>query len=308
MTSDGRFIDTAIATLDGEASHQRPPEYTPVLRSVPPPIKGPVWIWSIPTYFFVGGIGGAAMTMGMVAQVVGGGRLYHFDQKCRWTGAVAGGIGSALLIHDLGRKMRFLNMLRVFRPSSPMSVGSWVLALATPLSLASAVIPSCTLSHMSGVGAGILGIPLATYTGVLIGNTAVPIWSATRRSLPVLFGASAVVSMASLFDFLSLDPQERRIIHRFGIAGRVAEIAASAVLEGEAHTVPGASRPLRDGFTGTLWNAATACAITGLAVSLIPGNHRAKRVATGVLGLAGSLCVRFAIFYAGKRSAREARP
>jgi formate-dependent nitrite reductase membrane component NrfD len=302
-----RFIDTSIATLDGEASHQRPPEYSPALTTVPPPIKPPVWIWSIPVYFFVGGIGGAAMTMGMVAQVVGGRKLFAFDQRCRWTGAIAGGVGSALLIHDLGRKGRFLFMLRVLRPTSPMSVGSWVLALATPLSLASAVLRG-ELSHLAGIGAGVLGIPLATYTGVLIGTTAVPLWSATRRSLPILFGASAVASMASLFDLMPLGPRERRIIHRFGTAGRVAELAATAALERDAHAVHGAARPLRDGFSGALWNTAAICAVAGLAVSLIPGNSRAKRLTRGVLGLTGGLCLRLAIFYAGKRSAREARP
>jgi len=308
MPADGRFIDTQIATLEGEASHQRPPEQTPALTRVPPPIKGPVWVWSIPAYFFVGGIGGAAMTMGMTAQVFGARGMGPFDQRCRWTGAVAGGLGSALLVFDLGRKTRFLNMLRVFRPTSPMSVGSWVLALATPLSLASAVLPVCSLSYAAGIGSGLLGIPLATYTGVLIGNTVVPLWSATRRTLPILFGASAVASMASLFELMPLDRRERRIVHRFGTMGRIAEITAAAALEREAHAVPGAIRPLRDGFSGTLWNAATICAVAGLAVSAIPGNHRAKRIATGVLGLAGGVAVRFAIFYGGKRSAREARP
>jgi formate-dependent nitrite reductase membrane component NrfD len=308
MTADGRFIDTEIATLEGEASHQRPPAEAPALTKVPPPIKGPVWVWSIPTYFFVGGIGGAAMTMGMAAQVFGSRGMGRFDQRCRWTGAVAGGLGSALLIYDLGRKTRFLNMLRVFRPTSPMSVGSWVLALATPLSLASAVLPVCSLSYAAGVGSGLLGIPLATYTGVLIGNTVVPLWSATRRSLPILFAASAVASMASLFELMPLDARERRIVHRFGTIGRVAEIAAAAELEREAHAVPGAARPLRDGFSGTLWNAATVCAVAGLVVSAIPGNHRAKRLATGLLGLVGGAAIRFAIFYGGKRSVRGFSP
>jgi formate-dependent nitrite reductase membrane component NrfD len=291
----------SIPTLEGEAAGQQAPERTPALTTVPPPIKPPVWIWSVPTYFFVGGIGGAAMTMGMVAQIFGGRDLRKFDQRCRWTGAIAGGVGTALLIHDLGRKGRFIFMLRVFRPTSPMSVGSWVLALATPLSLASAVLRG-TPGRAAGIGAGLLGMPLATYTGVLIGNTAVPLWSATRRSLPILFGASAVASMASLFELLPLGDRERRVVARFGMAGRIAEIAGMAQFEREAHRVPHAARPLRDGFSGALWNAAAICAISGLAISVVPGNHRAKRVASGVVGLLAGACLRFAIFYAGKRS------
>ena len=72
------------------------------------------------------------MVLGLATQLFGGRRLRGFDERCRWIGAIGGGVGSALLIYDLGRKSRFLNMLRVFRPTSPMSVGSWVLAAATP--------------------------------------------------------------------------------------------------------------------------------------------------------------------------------
>src|SRR5690349_16210298 len=141
-----------------------------------PVLKPPVWIWTIPAYMFVGGIAGAAMTMGYAVQLVGGRRLRAFDERCRWIGAIGGGVGTVLLIADLGRKGRFLAMLRVFRRTSPMSVGSWVLALATPLSAGSALL---TLSrgwlwaagYGAGIGAGILGMPLATYTAVLLSNT-----------------------------------------------------------------------------------------------------------------------------------------
>ena len=77
------------------------------------------------------------MTMGLAVQLFGGPRLRRFDEKCRWIGAVGGGVGTVLLISDLGRKARFLAMLRILRVSSPMSIGSWVLALATPLSAGS---------------------------------------------------------------------------------------------------------------------------------------------------------------------------
>src|SRR4029077_20345427 len=128
----------------------------------------------------------------------------------------------ALLIYDLGRKSRFLFMMRVFRPTSPMSIGSWVLALATPLSLASAILPGW-LSRPAGVGAGLLGMPLATYTAVLLGNTAIPLWNEVRSPLPFLFPASAVASLASVFDLMPLDTRERSIVFRFGLVGRVAE-------------------------------------------------------------------------------------
>ena len=304
--NDGRLIDTSLATLDGEAATQLRPEFRPNPHAGRAILKQPVWVWSIPAYFFVGGVGGAAMTLGFAAQLFGGRELRNFDERCRWIGAIAGGVGSALLIYDLGRKSRFLFMVRVFRPTSPMSVGSWVLALATPLSLASAVLPN-VLSLPAGIGAGLLGMPLATYTAVLLGNTAIPLWNEVRRSLPFLFAASAVASLASVFDVMPLNARERRIVSRFGLAGRLAEIAASAAVENAAHRRPGLAKPLRDGFSGTLWNTATICVVASLVVSVLPIGGRGKRFASGVLGIFGGASLRFAIFYAGKRSARDAR-
>src|SRR5690349_16774311 len=198
-----------------------------------PTIKPPAWIWAVPAYFYVGGVAGAAMVLAFAGQLLGGRKLRRFEEHCRWIGAIGGGVGTALLIWDLGRKERFLFMLRVFRPTSPMSVGSWVLAAATPLSGASAIL-SGRLGWLTGVCAGLLGLPLATYTAVLLGNTAIPLWSESRRVLPFLFGSSAVASLASVFDLMDLTERERRIMFRFGTVGRVAELAAAAAMESSA--------------------------------------------------------------------------
>lgn len=325
--NDGRNIDLRIATLEGEASHQytapgyNAPENKGVARSSEslgltyydkPAIKPPVWIWSIPTYFFVGGVAGASMTLAMAAQLLGGPKLRTFDERCRWVGAIGGGVGSALLVHDLGRKMRFLYMLRIFRASSPMSIGSWVLAIATPLSAGSALLTLGNgwvrrLGQAAGIGAGILGMPLATYTAVLIGNTAVPVWLASRRSLPLLFGASSVASMASVFECMPLGERECAIVHRFGLAGRVGELAAARAVERDASEIPRVGRPLREGLAGSLWTAGKILTVSSLAVSLIPGRSRTKRTISGTLGILAGLCVRFSVFYAGKVSALDPR-
>lgn len=275
-----------------------------------PVLKPPVWIWTIPTYFFVGGVAGAAMTMGLAVQVAGGRRLRRFDERCRWVGAIGGGIGSVLLIADLGRKERFLGMLRVFRASSPMSVGSWVLALATPLSAGSALL---TLSrgvlrpvgYAAGIGAGILGMPLATYTAVLLSNSAVPIWLATRESLPLLFGASSAASLAAVFDLMPLGPEPRAIMRRFGIAGRIAELAAATVVEREACTDPTVGQPLHRGVSGALWTAAKVLTTASLVLTLMPGKKPAARKAAGICGVLGGLALRFAVFHAGKASSLD---
>jgi formate-dependent nitrite reductase membrane component NrfD len=277
-----------------------------------PVLKPPVWIWTVPTYFFVGGAAGAAMTMGLAVQLFGSPRLRGLDEKCRWIGAVGGGVGSALLIADLGRKARFLAMLRVLRISSPMSIGSWVLALATPLSAGSALLtlsggPLWYLGYGAGIGAGVLGMPLATYTAVLLSHSAVPIWLATRTSLPFLFAASSAASLASVLDLMPLENQERAIVKRFGIAGRAAELLAAEIVLSEAEENRQVGRPLREGISGALWTAAKVLTVSSLVLTILPGKSVACRRAAGVCGILGSLALRFAIFHAGKASALDPR-
>jgi formate-dependent nitrite reductase membrane component NrfD len=226
---------------------------------------------------------------------------------------VGSAVGGGLLVADLGRPSRFLNMLRVFRPSSPMSVGSWVLAGVAPAAGAAAVTSGSggalgVLGDAAGLAAGALGVPLAGYTAVLLSNTAVPIWQGARRSLPALFVSSGVATAASLLGMLDLTDREERAVRRFGIAGRVAELAASQVVARGAGRVEAVGRPLHEGVAGTLWRASEALTAASLALSLVPGRRtRLRRVAEGALGAAGSLAMRFAVFHAGKASARDPR-
>jgi formate-dependent nitrite reductase membrane component NrfD len=327
---DGRNIDAAVGALSGEGSQQetRAPGSTApaeTFSSVPsiwegrqfeptyygrPAIKSPVWIWTIPAYFFVGGLAGAAMVLGSAAQVLGGTRMRLFAQRCHWTGATAGGIGSALLIADLGRPGRFLNMLRVFRPASPMSVGSWVLAAATPCSLGAALFYRHrgllgNLGELGGYGAGVLGIPLAGYTGVLLANTAIPVWQQSRRSLPVLFMGSSMASAASILNLVPLPPGADDVVHTFGVAGSVIELAAGRAMEREASRVKQVGKPLSQGAAGMLWTTAKVLTAASLVASVLPGQSRRKRRLSGMLGVLGSLCLRFAVFHAGQVSSRD---
>ena len=332
-SDDGRYIDPSVGTLSGEGSHQqtKPARAQPhgaepaqVFSSVPsiwegqqaeptyygkPAIKSPVWIWTIPAYFFVGGLAGAAMALASAAQLFGGKRMTHFAQRAHWVGAVGGGVSSALLIADLGRPSRFLNMLRVFRPTSPMSVGSWVLAAATPCSLGAALFYQSEglLPMLCGTGAAVFGIPLAGYTGVLLANTAVPVWQQGRRSLPVLFTSSSMNSAAGILKLIPLSPGAYDIVHTFGVVGAVVELAASEAFEMEVSQVEQVGKPLREGVSGALWKMAKALTAASLVVALVPGRSRRMRQTAGILAALGSLCLRFALFHAGKVSARDPR-
>ena len=180
-----------------------------------PVVKPPVWTWEVPLYFFFGGIGGMSPVIAL-----GGILFQHVDlaRGAMWTAAIAGAVLSPiLLIMDLGRPQRFLNMLRVFKHRSAMSMGAWILsafgACVVPgliaLELHTHQILPGILDQLLRVAAGtlifasaIFGTLLATYTGVLIGATAIPAWFLHRTLLPIHFGTAGLGSAAALLELL----------------------------------------------------------------------------------------------------------
>ncbi len=328
---DFRQIDSSLAMLTGEAAGQQVEQQDQHLaRAVPKPwpdapavagdptyydrpvLKQPVWIWAVPLYFYVGGLSGAALTMAAAAQLLDGSRLWRFVKDCRLIGGIGGGIGSALLIIDLGRPSRFLNMLRVFRPTSPMSVGAWVLAAAAPVGLGTALWSHKPgfrgrTADFVGLAGGALGMPLAGYTAVLLSNSAIPVWQAGRRPMPFLFVSSSMASLASFYEILGAPRAARTTVTIFGAAGRVAEIAALKAVEKEAAKVERVARPLHRGASGIVLKIAGALNAASLILSLWPGRSRKRQLAAGILGTAGSIALRYGIYYAGCASARDPR-
>jgi polysulfide reductase-like protein len=180
-----------------------------------PVVKPPVWTWEIPIYFFVGGLGG------MSAVIASGAVIFHHLDLARtamWIASIAGTILSPiLLIMDLGRPRLFLNMLRVFKHRSAMSMGAWILTAfgvcAVPglfaLELHAHQVFAGTLGQLLRVTAGVFiccaaisGSLLATYTGVLIGATAIPAWFLHRTQLPIHFGTAGLGCAAALLELL----------------------------------------------------------------------------------------------------------
>ena len=178
-------------------------------------VKPPVWTWQVPLYFFCGGIAG------MSAVIASGAVIFHYVDVARtamWIAAIVGAILSPiLLIMDLGRPHLFLNMLRVFKHRSAMSMGAWILtafgACVVPgliaLELHAHRIFPGTLGQLLRVAAAIFifasaifGTLLATYTGVLIGATAIPAWFLHRTLLPIHFGTAGLGSAAGLLELL----------------------------------------------------------------------------------------------------------
>jgi formate-dependent nitrite reductase membrane component NrfD len=270
-----------------------------------PVIKKSVWSWSIPLYYYVGGTAGGAAVLGGAATLLGRRRYAGLIVRSRWIGTVGAVVSGALLVHDLGKPSRFLNMLRVFRPTSPMNLGSWVLTgFSSAVGLA-AVAPFEALADGAGIAAGALGLVLSGYTGVLVSQTVVPVWQRPHRTLPLLFLASAMSGGASMLNFFPANRAERRTIAIFGAIGQLADLASGQVAEQQIATVPEAVRPLQEGFSGFLWKAGKALTAASLVLALAPGSSRTKRGWIGALGTAGALCLRFGIHHAGQRSAEN---
>jgi formate-dependent nitrite reductase membrane component NrfD len=158
-----------------------------------PLLKPPVWTWEVPLYFFVGGAAGAAAIIGCIAEWTRTDGTLARDAK--WIAAAGGPLSAALLTADHGRPERFINMLRVFKPQSAMSIGSWTLTAFSATSTA-ALAPAAGLPALRAAGAAAgassaaLGAGMLTYTGVLIGATAIPVWHENVRLLPVHLAAS----------------------------------------------------------------------------------------------------------------------
>ncbi|HET9596065.1 MAG TPA: NrfD/PsrC family molybdoenzyme membrane anchor subunit, partial [Anaeromyxobacteraceae bacterium] len=279
----------------------------------------------LPAYFYVGGAAGAAAALGAAAQLATGkaspgpwrrrvpGGEHRLVGRCRFIATGGAALSAVLLIADLGKPMRFLNMLRVFRPTSPMNMGTWILSAfggAMGTSALPHLLPADPLrrriSDAGALAGGLMGLPLCTYTGVLVANTAVPIWQQTRRTLPVLFAASGTAGAASLLELWPPGGEGDRIVRRYAIAGKAMELLLGTVMEREARAVPRVARPLGRGASGALWRASKAFTLAGLVASAIATRRSTGlRRAAGVLGTLGSLSLRFAIMEAGRASARD---
>lgn len=306
-------MSDTLRTQDAPAA-PTPPREGPTYYGRPA-IKEPVWIWSVPAYLFTGGVAGGAATVAGVAQLLDREQLRWLVSRGRWLSMGAGALGTGFLIHDLGRPARFLNMLRVFRPSSAMNMGSWTLATFSGAATTAALAPLVLrnrfgeqVGDLGGLAAMLLGPILGTYTGVLLGDTAVPIWEHTRREMPMLFGASAVAGTADVLDLLQPDVPSEHVTRRMGTAGKAAEITLAERLQKAADDHPEVGRPLHEGVSGDLWTASKVLTAASLATSSVPVPgplRRLRRIVTAVLGIIGAVAMRFALVTAGTASARD---
>ncbi len=282
-----------------------------------PLLKEPAWTPEIPLYFFVGGIAGAAAVVGAIANYTGAERRLVRD--ARWIAAAGAILSPPLLIADLGRPERFLNMLRVFKPRSPMSMGSWTLVGFSGAAAATAFagflhdrygasFPVRVLENAGQAASLAFGLPFSNYTGVLLGATAIPVWNENAGTLPLHFGASGLGAAVSLLELCG--HRKNRALQALAVGAAAFECWEGWRLEGNDAPV---LDPLKYGSSG--WMVRAGGVLSGPVPLLLrlassfSRDQRAGRLRSwaAASSIAGSLLTRIAWVEAGHASARDWR-
>jgi len=269
-----------------------------------PVLKKPVWKWYIPAYFFTGGMAGASSTLAFTARLRGNHRLARRAGLISLAGIAASPV---FLIVDLGKPGRFYNMLRVAKPTSPMSMGTWLISLFGPLSGGAAV--SDVTGVFLGLGrlcealAAFVGPAVSTYTAVLTADTAIPAWHEAWRELPLIFAGGSAAS-AGAAAVLITPAQDAGAARRLVIVGSLLELGADRAMEERLGDL---AEPYRSGTASAPAKAAKALLAGGAALAFA-GRRRPVLAKAGALAtLAGVALTRWSIFKAGFDSAEDPR-
>ncbi len=222
-----------------------------------PVLKPPAWKDDIAYYFFLGGLAAGSSLIAAGADRTGRPAL---RRGLRLTALASLSAGSFYLIKDLGRPERFHHMLRVAKPTSPMSVGTWILlAYGGPMGVAavSELIPQRwrktllgrlidALAGPSGLAAAVLAPAVSSYTAVLLSQTAVPAWHEAHEELPFIFTASAAASAAGMGMILA-PVEEAGPARKLALYGAAVEFAAAHRMENRMGL---AGEPFTEGAAG----------------------------------------------------------
>jgi hypothetical protein len=278
-------------------------------------VKPAPWGAPIPAYLFLGGLAAGSGLLAAGGHATG-------RQKLRRRGRIAALAGAAVsgvtLAADLGRPERALNMMRVVKLTSPMSVGTWILTgfgtaagAAVGTELARGVFsPDSVLGSLvrvadvvASAGTAFFAPPLAAYTAVLLADTASPTWHQAYPKLPFVFVSSALAAGSGLA-LVTTPPDETGPVRQAAVLAVGAELVADILMRRELGEL---ARPLHEGRAGRLGTAARVLSVAGAAGSALLGGSRLGAAASGLALMAGSACTRFAVFEAGMESAKDPR-
>lgn len=276
-------------------------------------LKTPAWEDKIAYYFFAGGVSGGAALLAAGADLTGRPALRRGG---RIGGLAALAAGAYFLVADLGRPDRFHHMLRVAKPTSPMSMGTWLLTAYGPalgLAAASELVPKRwqgsvpgrlvrVLGRPAGLAAAALAPGVASYGAVLLSQTAVPAWHSGHEELPFIFTASSAASAGGL-GMIVAPVSEAAPARRLATYGAVVELAASRRLETRLGLV---SEAYQTGAAGQYLRRASTLTAAGVLGSVLLGRRsRIAAAASGLALLAGGVFERLGLLHAGIQSAQD---
>lgn len=293
---------TGVAT-GRERRHDQPVDTVSTSYYGQPVLNGPVWKTpDVPAYLFLGGLAGASSVLAAGSQLMGQRRLAGAAKA----GAVGGvSMSLAALVHDLGRPERFLNMLRVFKPTSPMNMGSWLLFAYGPLAGASAVSALAArlprIGATATAGAAVVGPAVTSYTAALLSDTAVPAWHEGYRELPYVFAGSSAVAAGGL-GLLAAPVREGAPARNLAAFGTALELATFSRMKRRMGMV---AEPYRSGGAGRLVRAGEVLSVAGVACAALGRRSRVLNGLSGAAMLAASACTKWGVFKAGQVSAAD---
>ena len=304
----------------GDGAHEIPlvPEADFTSYYDRPVVKPAPWGWDVAAYLFLGGVAGGSAVLGAGGQLTGRSLL---RRNCRLAALASVSLGGVALVRDLGRPERFVNMLRVIKLTSPMSLGSWILsAFSAGAAVAAAAEvdritgerlplgPLRRVLHLAagpaGLEAAVLGPELAVYTAVLLADTSTPTWNHAHDELPFVFVSSASLAAAGLA-MITTPPAEAAPARNLAVLGVIGDLGATWVMHRRMDPV--AAEPLHEGRPGTLLRLSEGLAVAGGIGTLLGGRRRPVAAAAGLALMAASALTRFGIFEAGIRSAKDPR-
>ena len=273
-----------------------------------PVINSPTWESpDIPGYLFLGGLAGGSSLLAAGADLTGRRALARVTKAGAFA---AGGVSVVALVHDLGRRTRFFNMLRVFKVTSPMSVGSWLLGGYVPA--AGVAAASALTGRLPRVGAAatagsaLLGPAVASYTAALISNTAVPAWHDGYPEMPFVFTGSGAMAAGGLGLLAGLSararPDETAPARNLALLGAAMETAAFERME---HRIGMVAEPYSEGRGGAYVKVGKVLALAGAAGALLSQRSRVAAALSGTALIAASAATRWGIYHAGMASARD---
>ena len=290
------------------------------MRAAPMPdvrgpfLKAPVWSSEVPLYFWAGGVASGAAFVAVACEAAGDAGAAIVARRVALGAALPCPV---LLVADLGRPERFLNMLRIFKPRSPMSTGAWCLVAFSGASAAAVVADALRMhrsARVAGAVSALLGAYLGSYTGVLLSCTAVPVWARSRAFLGPIFVSTSAMTGAAATRLALLarrsahDARTDRALLTIEHLSLVAHVALSAANRRQLGV---AGEALDSGRHGLALRSAERALLAGvlakIAVRLLrrPTARELVDIAASATYLAAGLAVRMAWIEAGKSSAKD---